>query len=145
MAEVPQVAQRVGSSGDSRRPASSQWCHLTAFSAEPRWLLPGSDLGLGMPCCEEETDASLVLWGRVHQKPRENPCCFSRLQVKSQTLMCPSAGEEASSLQVLASFCSAAMVVGNRDTASQAELSWEACEAKNVALWIKSFCSKWCC
>lgn len=89
---------------------------FTAFSAESRWLLPGSDLGPGVPCCKEaEAAASLV-----HQKPVQvlsaSPDSKGRAKLSCVLPL------EASSPQAHISFCSAAMVVRSRDSASQAVL-----------------------
>ncbi|KAM9044398.1 transcription factor CP2-like protein 1 isoform 1-T1 [Megaptera novaeangliae] len=83
---------------------------VAVVKKESRWLLPGSDLGPGVPCCKRRRLVpALVLWGPVLTRGLVKIfTCFTRLQVKSQIVMCPTPGEETSSPQAHISFCSTA-------------------------------------
>lgn len=96
---------------------------------------------------QEETGASLVLWGPVLTRSLVNILsCFTRLQVKSQIVMCPTPGEETSSPQAHVSFCSTASCWNPWDTAFPAELSWPSLWGKKTpGNMDRSFCPKQCC
>lgn len=71
VADALQVAWRFGS---GRVAVVGSLPHFngalfTAFSAESRWLLPGSDLGPGAPCCKRRRRMPAWFSGAVDQKP----------------------------------------------------------------------------
>lgn len=77
------AAQRFGGSaavmaGGQLHPSGVPF---TAFSAESRWLLPGSDLGPGVPGCKEAETAAcgspeaLLKSSMLHQTPNDEPNC----------------------------------------------------------------------